>query len=73
MHFKNMRIGMRLGIGFGIMMVLSVSLRFGYQEHAFHQYGMGNHRQRKQRTDKCARDAMKAIDKTAEGILLTDP
>ncbi len=27
MHFKNMRIGMRLGIGFGIMMVLSVSLR----------------------------------------------
>ncbi|MBP7526544.1 MAG: MCP four helix bundle domain-containing protein, partial [Syntrophorhabdaceae bacterium] len=72
MHFKNMRIGMRLGIGFGIMMVLLGVLTFmGIRSMHSINNGMETIVKESNVKIKCARDAMKAIDKTAEGILLT--
>jgi methyl-accepting chemotaxis protein len=72
MHFKNMKIGMRLGIGFGIMMVLLAVLTFmGIRSMRSINTGMETIVKESNVKIKCARDAMKAIDKTAEGILLT--
>ncbi|HOD75160.1 MAG TPA: methyl-accepting chemotaxis protein, partial [Syntrophorhabdaceae bacterium] len=72
MSFKNMKIGIRLGIGFGIMMVLLAVLTFmGIRSMHSINAGMETIVKESNVKIKCARDAMKAIDKTAEGILLT--
>ncbi|MDD3846960.1 MAG: MCP four helix bundle domain-containing protein, partial [Syntrophorhabdaceae bacterium] len=72
MHFKNMRIGMRLGIGFGIMMVLLAVLTFmGIRSMHSINGGMETIVKESNVKIKCARDAMKAIDKASEGILIT--
>jgi len=72
MSFKNMKIGMRLGIGFGIMMVLLAVLTFmGIRSMHSINAGIETIVKESNVKIKCARDAMKAIDQTSEGILLT--
>ena len=63
MSFKNMKIGMRLGVGFGIMMVLLAVLTFmGIRSmQSINGVMEGIVKESNVRT-KLARDAMKAID-----------
>ena len=71
MRFKNMKIGMRLGVGFGIMMVLLAVLTFmGIKSMHSINASMESIVKESNVKTKLARDAMKAIDEITEGIIL---